>query len=510
MPNSDLRKVLAKCKTDPLFFMSLLKVVDKGTKKLVQFVPKPEQVRLLEVLTTSNRVIVLKGRQIGVSTLVAAYYLWKLYFTTDPVVHGLVAQNQRNAKKLLAEMKRMMGTLPDALQREMDPSNTLEYKFKDTGAGAECFTAGGDSGDGARGFSFSSAHLTEYAYWTEQVDSLGSILDTVGNGQVVIETTPNGPGNNYHSLCLLANQPDSEWTLFFSPWYKDKHSDYDRPVPRVYQLNTEEAALQAALGLTRSQLFWRANKIATTSRESFDRENPTTEEDAFRSSELLFMPPHLFTLVGKLGYRNEYIYQDPTEHDRYCMGVDVSGGTGNDYSSIVVLSRATGLPVYQFRSNTLLPEKFAEKVASIQRRYHDAYTLVESNNHGHLVLYVLKQLGVRALYQDGGKTWTTSKQSKWFAFDTLRAQLLSTLPDNLESNLYDELTALVVPDNKTPQAPVGLHDDLAVAYALAHVALLKKGRHIRTDVGIEMVRQQRMRRRARQLRQTFMGHTRRT
>ena len=88
---------------------------------------------------------------------------------------------------------------------------------------------------------------------------------------------------------------------------------------------------------------------------------------------------------------------------------------------ITVVSLASLQVVYQYRTNTVPPVMFSEKVADIGWEYNNAMILCESNNHGHVVLTRLRDFRYKNLWRDAkGKDWTTTVKSKLDAFETLR------------------------------------------------------------------------------------------
>ena len=73
--NADIYKAFQ----DPRNFFKFLKVFDKEDNKLVPFQLRPQQEELLDALLTHNKIVVLKARQLGISTLLRAYFLCKSY-----------------------------------------------------------------------------------------------------------------------------------------------------------------------------------------------------------------------------------------------------------------------------------------------------------------------------------------------------------------------------------------------------------------------------------------------
>ena len=125
-----------------------------------------------------------------------------------------------------------------------------------------------------------------------------------------------------------------------------------------------------------------------------------------------------------------------------------------------------------FRSNQIKPLDFARKIVEVATKYNMAFVLVESNSFGGPVIDRLKEVGYQNLWYRQYKPWTTTEASKQEAHAALRAliaggQLVATCQAS-----YMELAALCVPaGKKNPEAPAGMHDDLAMAHALGAVAL---------------------------------------
>jgi hypothetical protein len=107
----------------------------------------------------------------------------------------------------------------------------------------------------------------------------------------------------------------------------------------------------------------------------------------------------------------------------------------------------------------------------VAQRYNNALVLCESNNHGHVVLRELARLKYRKVWADrDGKVWTTTAKSKIDAYDTLREMVANQILFRLDQSTLQELRSIQIL-KVTPEAPSGLHDDLAMALALAYRAV---------------------------------------
>lgn len=450
----------------PLFCRRFILIVDaKG--ELVPFVLNAAQLRVVDALYKYNRILLPKARQLGMSTLLRAWDIYQAVIARRPTVRGCLSHHERSAAHLHKIARGMLLSLPTLVQPALAVDSATVLQLEKTGAQVASFTGG--SRTSTRSFTFSSAHLSEFAFWADGRESLAVVLATVHDGQVVIETTSNAPGDYFHQLCL--NAPENGWHLVFIPWHE--HAAYRAVPPADYVPTAEEQALAARHDLDIEQLYWRHAKILAIGSESkFRREYPAVLDDCFIPSDGSYISTDALDDIRALDFPlSDRVYEEPHAQDAYAMGVDVSGGVGLDYSTISITSASTLQPVYQWRSNSASPVQVAEKALMIAEKYNRARILVESNNHGHVVDLRLQQLGYNNLWRDSnGKPWVTTVKSKLDAMDGLREHIENGIITALDRATLAELRALQV-KNVTPEAPAGLHDDLAISLALSYRCL---------------------------------------
>lgn len=458
-------KIINALAEPQLFMESFLKVVDKNTRKLVPLKLNSEQQKLLKALQEHNRIIILKPRKIGVSTLIRAWAFYNAYVSLEPIKFGTVSYERESADEILNMDKTFHVNMPSILERNLSKSTGRVIQFADTGAELRSFTAGRKGG--ARAFTLTSGHLSEFAYYEEQEEVLTSMDGAVGDaGQLIIETTANTPGDKYHQLIKEAESGESEWHLVTFWWWE--HSDYRDDEP-VYDLTEEEESLQVLYNLDLHQIAWRRRKIQTLGIEKFNKEYPACVDDAFRNLSSTFIPSQYLDDIEIINNEaDEVFYESPNSDEEYAMGVDVSGGVGGDYAAIVVTSKVNKRIVYRWRHNLTKPEDLPERIIRIAKIYNNAEVLVESNNHGHLTLYRLeKDFKYQNLWTDKtGKHWITTQKSKLEAMAYMRQNLASGLGYRIDKVLFSELQALIQV-KLCPEAPIGSHDDCAMAYALS-------------------------------------------
>jgi len=147
--------------------------------------------------------------------------------------------------------------------------------------------------------------------------------------------------------------------------------------------------------------------------------------------------------------------------------------------------------VYTERDNTIAPHEFAERLVQVAAKYTTTngppLILCEQNNHGHAVLRELDILGYKNVWTDANrKPWVTTHRSKIDAYDTLREFVVNGMIFRLDQSTLMELRSLQIL-KVSPEAPAGLHDDLAMSLALAYRALRDVPRSKRREaVGARM------------------------
>ena len=146
--------------TDPLMFISRLKIVNKKGK-LVYLKPTEEQIKIVQALHKGDDTIILKPRQIGSSTIICAYFFWCAYTSQDPQTYAILSHKLASSKHILEIHKTFYYNLPSQLQKKLSVENSTELRFADSGAGIVAASSA-DRG-GLRSFSVYKLHISEYA-----------------------------------------------------------------------------------------------------------------------------------------------------------------------------------------------------------------------------------------------------------------------------------------------------------------------------------------------------------
>lgn len=233
------------------------------------------------------RAVVLKGRQVGFSTLIQARYFHKI--VTRKGQKAFILSHETEATKNIFDItKRFHENLPKGWCPKADKSSSKELKFDSLESEYAVGTAK-NKGVG-RGQTIQLFHGSEVAFYPSAEEHGRGILQAVAdepNTEIILESTANGMGNYFHNLWLQALSGSSEYQAIFLPWYWMER--YKRFETGFKPHEDEQLLLDAYShdGLTPEHLAWRRMKIMSLSKdigagiELFKSEYPMNAEEAF-------------------------------------------------------------------------------------------------------------------------------------------------------------------------------------------------------------------------------------
>ena len=456
-------------------FIQMLTIYDKGRGCLGYFNLNPAQKAILPLLETEKRLIIVKARQLGISTLVRAWHFYSAYVAKDPHTFAVISHTRDSAEHLAGLDRRFFENLPAPLQRPLKVRTQRAIVYKDTGAGVRVYTAGGRGG--TRSFAINAAHLSEFAFGIDQAELLAQVLASAGmNGQVIIESTVNQIGDTFHKIVQDSLNGENEWKVVFLPWGIEPKYRMEKG---HFNWSNEERALLDE-GMDREQIWWRRFQISTMGKSKFKREYPATVEEAFQAAEDFYFDHAQLKKVERLnlGTSVERFYPD-VDFDpdaQYIIGVDTGGGTkGGDYSALTVLNVDTMQPEYHLITNTQSPTDWAETILRIAHKYDNPTLVVEGRSWGYVVLTKLQEVNYPRLWKQRGSSkvgWDTNVKTRPMLFESVREMLVGDLIMALDRDLYDQMARCVVRKGR-PDHPKGAHDDLLISLGLCYVVAVK-------------------------------------
>lgn len=447
--------------------------------------------------------LVLKGRQIGFSTLELIRDLHQplsrkghntLVVTHDEKLKAGLFEGVRFA----ADRLRQQGLLPRTRH-----DNACELVFADFGSSIRITEAGATerSADAkGRSGTIQRLHATELSAWPQAETTMGALLAAVPNdGEVVIESTARGAGGLFYKLVQDALAGTGRYRFHFFPWYR--HRAYRRPIPRGFDprpRDRHEEKLRAA-GCTDQQLVWWRTLVDDVAfgLEKALQEYPIDVASCFRSSGRIYIPSDTIdaleaqthpplrkvTLTGRHtdddGKPAHWtidvlVFEEHDPTDSYVIGSDVAEGVEADASAADCTSRRTGRTVATMHSDTMPEGDWGRALCAFGRLYGNAELAPERNGPGRAVLRAIEREGYNLVYQadDGKDGWVTTPASRPPLFDELRTALIEKHTSHPDAAFVAEAKTLIRDTDGRPRAKGkgtrdGCRDDRFVAKGIA-------------------------------------------
>jgi Terminase large subunit, T4likevirus-type, N-terminal len=162
----------------------------------------PGQRRMVEPLVSGEFLVILKGRQLGFTWLLAAYCLWLLVFRSNTTIF-VVNQETMYAEEFIRRVDFMHERLPAWCQRRVSKRTEKRLRFGTGGMGSEIIAVAGGS-KAARSFTADLAIFDEASRIPEFAATLGAVQPAIEKrqGQIVNLTTSAGPVAGFYDLWM--------------------------------------------------------------------------------------------------------------------------------------------------------------------------------------------------------------------------------------------------------------------------------------------------------------------
>lgn len=432
--------------------------------------------RLFEMLRGRQN-IVLKARQVGMTTWTAARFFLKT-ITRPGTLTLQVAHTQEAAEEIFAIVHRFVNLLPESLRKgplQTGRSNVRQIVFPRLDSQYRVVTAG--DRNAGRGLSVQNLHCSELARWpADPAETLAGLRAALApEGELILESTPEGVGGCFHELWL--NAPQTGIVRHFFPWWTE--SCYRAPAVDSATLSEEERVLMEKYKLDLEQIAFR-RKLRVDFRGLARQEFAEDDESCFLASgdsvfEIEALDQRLKTVSDPVEVRfnsNLQIWLPPITGKRYLLAVDpAGGGSDGDYSAIQVLELETGMQCAEYAGHVGGLE-LARIVTGLADEYNRAWVVVERNNHGSgLLAYLDSPCGCERIYRQNGQPgWLTTSLSRPVALGRLGAALVDE-PERFRSRrLLAECRTFVRLPNGSAAARAGAHDDRVMAMAIGLAA----------------------------------------
>jgi len=312
------------------------------------------------------RIIVLKGRQLGLSTLTeAVLFLWCFL---HPGANSLVLSKEKpDSEYLFGMFKRFWedGPLKGLFPTKYNRIGYLEWD----GLGSSVTTETAKKPDVGRGKTLMGVHGSEVAFWPMADEIVAGLSESVPyeHGTIIVmESTAQGVGGYFHDEWIKAVEGRSTFTPMFFPWWEHKEYEIKDTHLAYRDLDDEERELlQLYPKMTIPKLAWRRRKMQSYANpDTFKEEYPNSWEEAFLSTGTNVFPLNklaqcykpdveveqgfLYNDNGKLSFTLDdgghlFVYQQPSPRQtrRYVVACDPTWTVDGDPACIQVLDRAS-------------------------------------------------------------------------------------------------------------------------------------------------------------------------
>ena len=355
----NIKKIIAqeylKCAKDPAYFMKKYCYIQHPTRGRILFNLYPFQGKVLNLFKDHQYIITLKSRQLGISTLAAAYSLWLMLFHKDKNVLAL-ATTQATARNLVSKTMFMYDELPRWLKLPAKEKNKLSLRLKN----GSKITAKSSNADAARSEAVSLLLIDEAAFIDNIEETFTAAQQTLATGgQCMALSTPNGIGNWFHQTWEKAESGENSFLPIRLPW-------------TVHPERNEA---------------WRTQQDADLGPRMAGQE---CDCDFLASGDTVFEPEDM-------SYYEQTYQKDPLERrgvdgnlwvwegvdysKSYMVVADVSRGDSADYSACHVFDIESATQVAEYKGK-LSPKDYGNFLTGLATEYNNALLVVENANIG--------------------------------------------------------------------------------------------------------------------------------
>lgn len=412
---------------------------------------------LLDSFNNHRFNVVLKARQLGISTLCAGYVVWMMLFHKDKNVL-VMATKFGTAANLVKKVKNIMKNLPPWIKiAEISVDNRTSFELSN---GSQ-IKASSTSADAGRSEALSLLVIDEAAHVEGLEELWMGLYPTLSTGgRCIALSTPNGVGNWFHQTYVDSETGSNDFYPTKIMWYA--HPDRDQG---WFEKETKNMSRR---------------EIAQELECNFNMSGETVihPEDLEKIEESIEEPKY------RTGFdRNLHIWKNYEPENSYLIVADVARGDGTDYSAFHVIDVTNMEQVAEYQGKVDL-DMFADFLYDVGGQFGNAMLVVENNNVGYSVLTKLTDKAYPNLYFSVKSTheyveqhvaetrsnciagFTTSMKTRPLIIAKLEEFIRNRLIKVRSRRIFNELTTFVW-NNGKPQAMKGYNDDLVLSMAIA-------------------------------------------
>ena len=447
-----------KCAVDPEYFIKKYVMIQHPTRGKINFMMFPFQDKVLKQFTEHTRNIILKNRQMGLSTLSAAYALWLMIFRKDSFIL-VIATKQDVAKNIINKVRFAHGNLPSWLKLKCTEDNKLGQSYIN-GSWIKAITTSAEDSGRSEGVTLL---IVDEAAFIKGMDELwGGLQPTLSTGgDVIVLSTPNGMGNWFHKTYQYAMEGKNTFNSITLHWTMHPERDQKWRDEQDIELGPRLASQECDGSFITSGNTVIDGELLQWYKETFVQE------------------PMEQTGID----RNVWIWEYPNYSKSYILSADTGRGDSDDYSSFQILELETLNQVAEYQGK-LGTKEFGNLIVEFGYKYNDALVVIENNSIGWATIQAVLDRNYSNLfystnnlkYVDPNKS--NNKNEKvlpGITTSTVTRPLMIAKMDEYYRNrtltvrssrlINQQFTFIWLGDK--PQAAAGYNDDLVLAHAIA-------------------------------------------
>lgn len=320
---------------------NLYYITNKHGKK-IKFAPNWAQYDILDNIWYF--MIILKARQLGITTFFSILYLDQILFNSHKSA-AIIAHTDKDTKKIFEKIKFAWDNLPELLKEHLGMPNTESVGELSFPNGSRIFVA-----RSTRGNSLQFLHVSEFAkicakYPDKAKEIVTGAINSVEQGNFVsIESTAEGKDGYFFDFCTDAQKAmlskkqlsPMEFKFFFFPWWKEHtyRTSGNVVIPKEDEDYFEKLEALNGIKLDTEQKNWYVTKKNIQKEDMFS-EFPSTPEEAFSSS----VDGAYYSEEMKRVFRDQRIRNVPYD-TRY--PVDTWWDLGYSDQNVILFTQAVG------------------------------------------------------------------------------------------------------------------------------------------------------------------------
>jgi len=456
LTKKEILKEVVKAGKDPVYFTTNYCRISHPQKGLIPFKAYDYQEELLQDFNDYRFNIILKARQLGISTITAAYISWLMLFRRDKNIL-VVATKLQTATNLVKKVKAIIKHLPDWMRiSEITVDNRTSFELSN---GSQ-IKGSSTSGDAGRSEALSLLVVDEAAHVEKLSELWTALYPTLSTGgRCIALSTPNGVGNWFHQNCVEAENNTNDFHMTTLLW--DVHPDRDKA---WYEKETKNMSKR---------------QVAQELECNFN----VSGETVVHPDDLEWYLQKATSPEHRTGFdRNYWIWEKYDPEKSYLISADVARGDGKDNSAFHIIQLEDMRQVGEYIGKPT-PDDFAEILNNVAREYNNPMVVIENNNIGFAVLKKLQDKGYPNLYYStkGDHQYVDPLTAQWQSntipgFTTsskTRPLIVAKMEEFMRNKLITINSNRLLSEMKTfiwhhgrPQAMRSYNDDLVMSFAI--------------------------------------------